>query len=56
MNKEQIENTVYELIRIEAQTKLLAQKRDYLIAELERVERELIKEESNLDRLVVEFK
>lgn len=49
---EQLENDVYEFIRIKAQLKLLADKRAYLLEELARVESECIKEEKNFDRLL----
>lgn len=52
MNTENLTDTQYELLRITVQLKLLAEKREFFLAELEKIERECMKEEKNLDNLI----
>ena len=51
-NKQELDDQVYEFIRIKAQLKLLADKRAYLLEELEKVEKQCIEEEKNYDKLL----
>ena len=51
-SKQELDDQVYEFIRIKAQLKLLADKRAYLLEELEKVEKQCLIEESNFDRLL----
>lgn len=52
ISKQELDDQVYEFIRIKAQLKLLADKRAYLLEELEKVEKQCLIEESNFDRLL----